>query len=76
MEGQGGWSEAEIHRAMESGKSVTVKLDHPVPVVLFYSTVVAEPGGRTVFLADLYGYDAALQRALSNRAARIARLLH
>jgi len=75
LEGQSSWGEEAIRAAMASGKSAVIPLDHPVPVVLFYSTVVPEPGGRLHFLPDLYGYDAALRAALASRTARLTRSL-
>ena len=36
-------------------------------MLLFYATAEAEPDGSLSFYEDLYGHDAALERALARR---------
>jgi murein L,D-transpeptidase YcbB/YkuD len=67
LQDQPEWTEARIHDAMDKGKSSTVKLSQPLPVLIAYSTVVVE-GGRTFFYADLYGHDKLLDQALRQRS--------
>ncbi len=63
-----GWDEARIRAAMQSDARETVRLPQPVPVVLFYTTVVVLPDGAVHFLPDIYGHDAILDAALAKRA--------
>jgi murein L,D-transpeptidase YcbB/YkuD len=44
--------------------SRTVRLQRPVPVIFVYMTAVAMPDGSVRFARDVYGQDAALDRAL------------
>ena len=40
-------------------------IEAPIPVVLYYATAVAHRDGAVSFYADIYGHDAALERALA-----------
>ncbi|WP_080745255.1 L,D-transpeptidase family protein [Cupriavidus necator] len=64
------WTEARIHEAMTRGKSKTVRLQQPLPVVLAYGTVIARADGRVSFLPDIYGHDKLLDNALRQRTGR------
>ncbi len=64
------WTEARIREAMAKGKSTTVRLQEPLPVVLAYGTAIARADGRVSFLPDLYGHDKLLDKALRQRPAR------
>jgi murein L,D-transpeptidase YcbB/YkuD len=64
------WTEARIHEAMTRGKSSTVRLQQPLPVVLAYGTVIARADGRVSFLPDIYGHDKLLDKALRQRTGR------
>lgn len=57
------WTTARIQSAMQAGKSNTIKLDEPIPVVLAYSTVVVK-NNKTYFFPDIYGQDKLLDQAL------------
>ena len=60
-----GWDRAALDAAIAAGTTRTVFLDHPVPVLLLYLTVVAFDGGREfAFYRDVYGRDPRLGRAL------------
>ncbi len=61
------WTEARIREAMERGKSSTLRLREPVPVLLAYATALVK-GGRPVFFDDIYGLDRVLDAALRARA--------
>jgi murein L,D-transpeptidase YcbB/YkuD len=67
-----GWDEARLRGAMAAGRSSTVRLAQPVPVLIAYGTALVK-GGRIHFFDDLYGHDRTLDDALVEaRAARRA----
>lgn len=74
LQGLPDWTEERIQRAMREGKSVTLGLAQPVPVLIAYTTALVK-SGRIYFFADLYGHDRVLDtwlrkgRGLSARAA-------
>ncbi len=51
------WNREEIKKAIESGKTRTVFLPEPIPVLLLYWTVEVSPDGAVNFKKDLYGRD-------------------
>ncbi|HRQ93648.1 MAG TPA: L,D-transpeptidase family protein [Candidatus Accumulibacter phosphatis] len=61
------WTETRIEQAMRRGKSATLRLDEPLPVIIAYSTAVVRDG-RVHFLPDIYGLDAPLEDALQQRS--------
>nr|WP_144826737.1 L,D-transpeptidase family protein [Cupriavidus gilardii] len=62
------WTEPRIREAMAKGKSRTVALAEPLPVVLAYGTAMARADGRVYFLPDIYGQDKVLDQALQQRS--------
>lgn len=58
------WTEARIKEAMQAGRSRTIRLDRPIPVLIAYSTAVVKNGGKVHFYPDIYQQDARLERAL------------
>jgi murein L,D-transpeptidase YcbB/YkuD len=58
------WTETRIEAAMKAGKSRTIRLDQPVPVLIAYSTAVVKNGGTVYFYPDVYQQDARLEQAL------------
>jgi len=64
------WTEPRIREAMSKGKSRTIALTEPLPVVLAYGTAIARADGRVYFLADIYGQDKLLDQALRQHTAR------
>jgi murein L,D-transpeptidase YcbB/YkuD len=58
------WNEQRIEAAMKAGKELHVRLGKPIPVVVFYTTVIVEEDGLVRFLPDIYGHDRALDLAL------------
>jgi murein L,D-transpeptidase YcbB/YkuD len=65
------WSRERIVATMQGAKTVRVNLTRPVKVVLFYVTATVHPGDGTVrFTEDIYGHDAALDRALASAGAQ------
>lgn len=71
LKDQPAWSAERIAAAMDGAKSQQVNLSAPVPVLLYYLTAVVSPDdGRLHFADDIYGHDAALDRALKARRYR------
>lgn len=58
------WNAEELEAEIRSGRTRTVSLPAPVPVILFYATAVSDRHGRALFANDIYGRDAELIRAL------------
>ena len=58
LEGQSGWSRAEIDRAIAAGATRSVTLKRPVPVWLTYWTAWVDGSGNLELRRDLYGRDA------------------
>lgn len=53
-----GWTEQQVHVAMDSGPRRAVRLDEPVPVHLLYNTSWVDSVGVVHFRRDVYGLDA------------------
>ena len=69
LERVGGWDADRIARAMQAETSARVDLPAPIDVVVFYLTAVVLPeDGAVHFADDIYGHDAALERALARVA--------
>jgi murein L,D-transpeptidase YcbB/YkuD len=67
LEGQGSWDRAAIDAALETGKTRTLTLAKPIPVLLAYWTAWVDRDGVLQLRRDVYGRDAALEQALSER---------
>jgi murein L,D-transpeptidase YcbB/YkuD len=68
LRNQDGWDSARIERAMQEGKDNSwLALDQPVPVYLFYTTVVVDQENRIHFYQDIYDHDARLRELLEKR---------
>ena len=61
------WTPERIREAMARGKSSTIRLANPLPVVIAYSTTIVK-NGLVHFFADLYGHDRVLEQALRQQA--------
>ena len=57
------WTEERIIQAMTKGRSATLRLREPFPVVIAYTTAVVRDG-RIHFFPDIYGQDKILDEAL------------
>jgi len=57
------WTEERIIQTMTSGKSTTLRLQEPFPVIIAYSTAVVR-NGKVHFFPDIYGHDKVLDEAL------------
>jgi murein L,D-transpeptidase YcbB/YkuD len=53
-----------VDAALAAMPTRRVLLSRPIPVILFYTTAVAEPGGAVAFHEDIYGHDRRLDEAL------------
>jgi murein L,D-transpeptidase YcbB/YkuD len=67
LQGMPGWDRARIEAAMAQGKSNTLKLAEPVPVLLSYGTTLVK-GDQIFFFNDIYGHDRVLAQALQQRS--------
>lgn len=59
-----GWSRERIDRVIAGGKTETVFLDKPLPIMLLYWTTEVDSAGRVSFFPDVYARDAAVSAAL------------
>lgn len=66
LEGTTGWDRAKATAALDSRQTSAVGLRRPLPVRLFYQTVMVEQG-RVRIRPDIYGLDAIYARALDQR---------
>ncbi len=59
------WKLKKVKRAMHRGRgSQRATLKQEIPVIIFYSTVLAMNDASVTFLNDVYGYDKKLKRKL------------
>ena len=65
LQDQPGWDRATIDRVVASGKTTTVRLAHPVPVLLAYWTAWVDREGIAQFREDVYGRDPKVAAALA-----------
>ena len=63
------WTEARIEEAMTKGESATLRLKEPLPVLIAYTTALADDKGKVYFFADIYQRDPPLDQALQQRPA-------
>ena len=62
---EGDWPRERIEAAMNNEPSSKVTLKKPIPVYIFYSTVMADLSGSISFYEDIYGHDRTLQVMLA-----------
>ena len=62
---QAEWTPERIAEALAGTSETWVRVRSPILVLLFYTTVYVEDDGSVSFYEDLYGHDAALERALA-----------
>ena len=58
------WTEQKLRAAIGTGRTVTIPVRRPVPVLLLYFTAKATADGSVQFRADPYGRDASILAAL------------
>jgi murein L,D-transpeptidase YcbB/YkuD len=63
------WTPERVRAALAGTETVSVRLRRPIPLLVLYGTAVVTPEGEVRFFEDLYGWDAALERALAARAS-------
>lgn len=73
LQNQPEWTEERIRAAMSKGKSATLRLKEPVPVVIAYTTAIVETDGKVHFFPDIYGHDRLLDDALRQRSPQAVR---
>jgi murein L,D-transpeptidase YcbB/YkuD len=60
-----GWNADRVRAAMNgTTTNQQVNLEHPVPVLIVYATVIVGEDGTVHFYDDIYGHDAALEKVL------------
>ena len=59
-----GWDIDRVRAAMNGATTQQVNLARPVPVLIVYATVIVSEDGIVHFYDDIYGHDAALEKAL------------
>lgn len=66
-----GYTREEIQAKLDTGRNATLRLKHPVPMVMQYHTAWIEEDGTVQFREDLYGrdrdYRLAMGKALAER---------
>ena len=67
------WTAENIRSAMYGETTVRVALLKPIPVLIVYGTAVVMEDGQVHFFEDIYGHDAALERALALDSRGISR---
>ncbi|HYL62926.1 MAG TPA: L,D-transpeptidase family protein [Candidatus Methylomirabilis sp.] len=59
------WTADSIRSAMNGNETIRADLDTPIPIWVVYGTAVVLEDGQVRFFEDIYGHDAALERALA-----------
>ncbi len=59
------WNPESFKQAIDSGRTQTVMLPKPVPILLFYWTAAVEPDGPVRFKKDQYKRDAEILQGLN-----------
>jgi murein L,D-transpeptidase YcbB/YkuD len=59
------WTRERIQAAMNGSSPQRVNLEHPIPVLIVYATVIVLEDGLVHFYDDIYGHDAALEKVLA-----------
>jgi murein L,D-transpeptidase YcbB/YkuD len=59
-----GWDIDRVRSAMNGATTQQVNLVHPIPVLILYATVIVREDALVRFYDDIYGHDAALEKAL------------
>ena len=59
------WTAENIRSAMYGEATIRVAVLKPIPVLIVYGTAVVMEDGEVRFFDDIYGHDAALERALA-----------
>ena len=65
LKGKPEWTSGRIEEAMHGSKTMNVRLDKPIPVLIVYATAVVLPNEEVHFSPDIYGQDAELEAELA-----------
>src|SRR5258705_272798 len=60
-----GWDMDRVHATMNGTPNQQVNLANPIPVLILYGTVIVTEDEIVHFYDDIYGHDAALEKALA-----------
>jgi murein L,D-transpeptidase YcbB/YkuD len=63
--GGDGWNQEKFRQALDEGKTKSVSLSKPMPVLLLYWTAMIDPDGVVYFYDDVYERDARIAEALN-----------
>ena len=72
----GEWTPDKIRAAMSGDTTQSVTLQTSIPVIIFYSTVLATEAGDVLFFDDVYGHDRKLEELLDMPATEQATVQH
>ena len=67
LSGDARWPSQTLREQVESGQTLKIQLEHPLPVYILYMTAWADDQGAVQFCNDIYGQDAPLDRALNQK---------
>jgi murein L,D-transpeptidase YcbB/YkuD len=62
LSGQSGWSRARIDETINGTETVSVKVKHPIQIVIMYATAGVTENGDVHFFKDIYGEDGDLEQ--------------
>jgi murein L,D-transpeptidase YcbB/YkuD len=65
LEGQDDWNSAKIQQVVDTGRTETVFLKQPLPVLIVYWTVSVGASGELRYARDVYRLDGVVLRALN-----------
>ena len=70
LEGHEDWNRTTVQQVVDTGKTRTVFLAQPLPVLIVYWTVSVGASGDLRYARDVYGLDPAVLSALNAAAPR------
>jgi murein L,D-transpeptidase YcbB/YkuD len=73
LRGQETWDAAAVDAAMHGPRTMRVPIARPMVVYVLYATTTVDAAGAVYFSPDIYGHDAALERALGFRPLEATR---
>jgi murein L,D-transpeptidase YcbB/YkuD len=62
LSGQSGWSRDRIDETINGTETVSVRVKHPIQVVIMYATAAVMENGDVHFFRDIYGEDGKLEQ--------------
>jgi L,D-transpeptidase YcbB len=73
LEGQDDWNSAKVQQVVDGGKTETVFLKSPLPVLIVYWTVSVGASGALHYARDVYNLDGVVLRALNASTPAVTR---